>query len=175
MDHVIIMLDRPYIHHVVLAISLPGNLFSSKIFKPGLPLIRTVQCKRIGCEEPGGRLFSHPVQVKTMQGFKNTGFHCIKHLEGTHNGTSRKTLKDKFAFRDLSHPLAEILDFGESHSPCIPRCLDLPFDGSGRGMFEKRGDTNGRSSHTGWGWRRLQKPSTRNFLLIPPLLDFLSS
>src|SRR4030042_5095618 len=114
------MLDGPPVHHVVLAVSFPRDLSASHVIKPGIPLVRHVHTKRIGGKKTCGRLFAYPIEIKTMQRFKDACLHGIEHLKRPYNGASRECFKNQFTFRSFSHLFAEFLNFNKTYGTCIP-------------------------------------------------------
>ena len=128
-DQVVIVLDRAYLIHVVLAVGLPGDFLSSQSVIPGLPLVRTIQCKWIGGEKGRNRDFPGPVDVKAVHGVEDPCLDGVKHLEGAHDGTGRKSFDDQFPFGHIADIFAEFLEFDVAKGSRVPSGLNLELDG----------------------------------------------
>ena len=127
-DQVVVVLDRPEVHHVVLPVGLAGDLPAPEDLIPGVPLVGTVHGEGVGGEEGGHGDLAGPVDVKAVVGVENARFHGVEHLEGPDDGARGETFDQELPLGHLGHLLAEVLELGVAHRAGVPAGLHLPLD-----------------------------------------------
>ena len=122
------MLDRPEVHHVVLAVTLAGEFLASEDPIPGVPLVGTVHGEGVGGEEGAEGQFPDPIDVEAMVGVENTRLDGVEHLEGPDDGAGGEAFDLQLVFGHLGDLLAEFLEFRVPDRAGVPAGLHLPLD-----------------------------------------------
>ena len=162
-DQVVVMLDRPEVHHVVLAVGLAGDLLAPEDLIPGVPLVGTVHPEGVGGEEGAHGDLAGPVDVEAVVGVENARLDGVEHLEGPDDRAGGEAFDQELALGHLGHLLAEVLELGVADRSGVPAGLHLPLDRGRRRQAHHAGESHDPRRGAGRHRCGLQETTTRFF------------